>query len=599
MTIAHSYLRYSTPEQALGDSERRQVEKARLWAAANGHDYDDSYRDPGVSAFRGRHRAVGALARFLDDVRSGRIPKGDLLIVESFDRLSREEPLKAFDLFREIIEHEITLVTGFASGSPQSYNKERLKREHWLLHVVLGEMSRAHSESQHKSERQLESYVAKRRLAREKKFPMTAQCPHWIMLVGEGNQQHYELNPEKAPIIRRIVRDTISGLGKWKICIRFNEEDVPSPTGKSGWKPSTISRILASESLIGIYQPRKMVAGRRVPEGDPIPEYFPAVVSEAEFWQARQATESRRKIGGRKGESYANLVTTLGFCEICGGRLTYVDKGSGPKGGKTLRCSNGKRGRCTNRSGYPYDLFERDLLHLLPTHMMLVPEKSDGNTSMIRVTELEAVLNRQKTTQQHLIDAFQDGDPIEVVTDRVRRLDAEIKKTQRELVEARKAAKISEHRVRQDFVERICEAHRLLASDDPKRLYDVRAKLAQEMRHVVEKVTLHDAHHISIQTKSPDGSRLRYDLTRDGVSSLTAFQPEGWSCRIDSKVFERAASPLLTEMTRTIYSLVVNAVDRPPMTLEDIRSRLDLSEVKKRLAARQIGDREFEAVLVG
>ena len=36
MATAHSYLRYSTPEQALGDSERRQIEKAQQWAVANG-----------------------------------------------------------------------------------------------------------------------------------------------------------------------------------------------------------------------------------------------------------------------------------------------------------------------------------------------------------------------------------------------------------------------------------------------------------------------------------------------------------------------------------------------------------------------------------
>ena len=74
MATAHSYLRYSTPEQAFGDSERRQVEKAREWAAANGYDYD-GYRDLGISGFHGKNRAVGALKQFLDDVRSGQIPK--------------------------------------------------------------------------------------------------------------------------------------------------------------------------------------------------------------------------------------------------------------------------------------------------------------------------------------------------------------------------------------------------------------------------------------------------------------------------------------------------------------------------------------------
>jgi DNA invertase Pin-like site-specific DNA recombinase len=89
MATAHSYLRYSTPEQALGDSERRQIEKAQEWAVANAYDYDDTYRDPATSAFRSKNRAVGMLGQFFDDVRSGRIPKGDLLLTESFDRLSR------------------------------------------------------------------------------------------------------------------------------------------------------------------------------------------------------------------------------------------------------------------------------------------------------------------------------------------------------------------------------------------------------------------------------------------------------------------------------------------------------------------------------
>jgi DNA invertase Pin-like site-specific DNA recombinase len=80
------------------------VEKARDWAAANDYDYDDSYRDLGISGFRAKNRAVRMLGQFFDDVRSGRMRRGDLLLTENFDRLSRDEPLMAFDLFRELVE---------------------------------------------------------------------------------------------------------------------------------------------------------------------------------------------------------------------------------------------------------------------------------------------------------------------------------------------------------------------------------------------------------------------------------------------------------------------------------------------------------------
>jgi hypothetical protein len=37
---AHSYVRFSTPEQALGDSLRRQIERAREWRKANERSMD-------------------------------------------------------------------------------------------------------------------------------------------------------------------------------------------------------------------------------------------------------------------------------------------------------------------------------------------------------------------------------------------------------------------------------------------------------------------------------------------------------------------------------------------------------------------------------
>src|SRR5688500_10462942 len=88
----YSYIRFSTPEQALGDSERRQLDKARAWAEKHGNEFDDSLRiaDRGRSAYKGDHRKKGALGEFLERVRTGEVTPGSILVVEDIDRLSRE-----------------------------------------------------------------------------------------------------------------------------------------------------------------------------------------------------------------------------------------------------------------------------------------------------------------------------------------------------------------------------------------------------------------------------------------------------------------------------------------------------------------------------
>src|SRR5690242_14410049 len=84
----YSYIRFSTPEQKLGDSLRRQVEAAKGWAARRGLQFDETLRDEGKSAYRGTHRTKGHLGRFLSRVENGEVPKGSVLVVENTDRLS-------------------------------------------------------------------------------------------------------------------------------------------------------------------------------------------------------------------------------------------------------------------------------------------------------------------------------------------------------------------------------------------------------------------------------------------------------------------------------------------------------------------------------
>src|SRR5436309_22849 len=111
----YSYTRFSTPEQAKGDSKRRQDQAAEEFCRRHKLILDTTFNlhDAGVSAFKGDHRLnpKHALARFLDAVRSGRIVKGSWLIVENLDRLSREDELKAVRLFMDILDLDIVIAT--------------------------------------------------------------------------------------------------------------------------------------------------------------------------------------------------------------------------------------------------------------------------------------------------------------------------------------------------------------------------------------------------------------------------------------------------------------------------------------------------------
>src|SRR5215472_16992939 len=94
-SVAYSYIRFSHPDQANGDSLRRQTEAALEWCKRNKAHLDTSItlHDRGKSAYTGQHRKNPdrhALAAFLRLVEQGKIPRGAYLIVESLDRLTRE-----------------------------------------------------------------------------------------------------------------------------------------------------------------------------------------------------------------------------------------------------------------------------------------------------------------------------------------------------------------------------------------------------------------------------------------------------------------------------------------------------------------------------
>jgi len=329
----------STDIQLKGDSRRRQLEKSRDYAQLNGLELaaEHELEDIGISAFKGANLKEGALGKFLEAVKSGAVPKGSYLIVESLDRITRQKLEVGLADFLSIINAGVTVVTLM---DQRVYSAGKMDLQHFMMSLVT--MSRAHDESAAKSHRGLASWENKRSNAVSGR-PMTKWAPAWLKL--SEDRSHYEVVPQRAEVVRKIFSEAAAGIGMYTIANRLNASGIPTFNKSKGWHQSYVAKILGNRAVIGEFHPGvRDKDGRRVVAGRPIADFYPAVVEEQLFFRAQHGKDQRRQnAAGRKGHAFANLFSGLATCIYCGGSISYENKGSGPKGGAYLVCNGARR----------------------------------------------------------------------------------------------------------------------------------------------------------------------------------------------------------------------------------------------------------------
>ena len=356
----YSYERFSTPEQAAGDSLRRQTQKAEAYAAKYGLALDKQLgmQDLGVSGYHGRNFSEkSALGGFLAAVDDGRVPRGSRLGVENLDRITRETPYDAQALLREIFRRDITLVT----FDDERIYSEQVLRDDFLTFMTMQMTNfRAHDESKRKAERIKASWVGKR--ARVGDQILTACAPAWLK-VKRGK---FVVVQKRAAVVRRIFELAADGMGLESIARTFNTERIPTFGKALYWHRAYIQRIVDSPASIGTFIPHTLdylrdplIIGKtkriRRPL-DPLVGYFPAVV-QPELFQRVQAMRERRAPATRTA-TVRNVLAGLGVCGACGGSVTRVTKGSSGSMRAYLVCAKSKMGAGCKYVAMRYDPIE-------------------------------------------------------------------------------------------------------------------------------------------------------------------------------------------------------------------------------------------------
>lgn len=312
-TVGYSYIRFSSKKQEEGDSIRRQTAGAAKWAEENSIALDKSLKiDKGVSAFKGKHREnpdLNGLAAFLRLVESGRVAKGSFLIVESLDRLTREDIQPALLLILNLLQCEIRIV----QLKPVEIVYDDKSEAHTIMLMVV-ELMRGNSESKMKSERVGKTWGNKKQAARNggnqpprKKDgrvteSLTDRLPAWV---EDRNGKKVSI-PAAAKAVKRIF-ELARTHGIPSIIKKLDEEKVP-PIGRTGkWTRSYVGVILKDRRAMGELQPKK---GKKA-DGAPIPNYYPAIVTEQEWLAARAGAKERGTNPGRIGEVGVNIFAGL------------------------------------------------------------------------------------------------------------------------------------------------------------------------------------------------------------------------------------------------------------------------------------------------
>lgn len=292
MKKAISYLRFSTPEQALGNSTERQIQAARNYCERNGLELDESLSiaDEGLSGYKGHHVERGSLGHFLAEVKAGKIPTGTSLVIENLDRLSRQGPRQTSNLLQQLTDsgidvHVISMNMVLRAGFSDDI----------APYMMVGMQAYlAHQESKKKSERIGAAWKSKK-VAATNGALFTSRLPVWLTVL-DGK---IVTVAEKVAVVREVFRMAALGIGSENICRELGDKVLSR---------SWVVKTLCNRAVLGEFQPK---------DSDVILNYFPQIVSQSEFDAARSAMEAKRRngtyVGGnrRRSDSADNLFTGL------------------------------------------------------------------------------------------------------------------------------------------------------------------------------------------------------------------------------------------------------------------------------------------------
>lgn len=543
--VAYSYVRFSTVKQELGDSLRRQVAMAEEYCRKHNLElHPASYRDLGVSAFKRKNIEKGALAAFIEAVRTGKVAKGSFLVIEQFDRLSRADTNKALRLLLDLVEAGIKVVT---LVDEKVWDEETIKETTNLI-IAIVYMSRANNESAAKAKRLSEVWSEKKkRAANGTAFRVvTSECPRWLKPTLD--KTGFEPIPERVDSIQKVFAMRIGGYGISSIVTRANKEAWPCPgkppIRKSGeseedfalrssttntWHTSNVGRLLRNRALLGEYQPHENDPdddNKRIPVGDAIQGYYPAVLDEQTFLRAQAKAERSGPFPGRRDASLKNWLQGLLRC-TCGRSFVRKNKFSKKQPNYArYYCTGRNLGKTECPSASAGQLETAVLYVVVNVAPAFFTDSSRVEELKSRAEVLEVEVSANRTVRDRYLEAIgTSGASIPALMAKLNAAEEAVQNSEKTWASARaEIADISEDE--EEIFNRIAQQ---VSSIDS---LDARAELREDLSRIIQKVVVHlDEGYIHVHLRGSDVpvvQLLRLDTSIPGLTTPLNLDPKDW-----------------------------------------------------------------------
>ncbi|MEZ8273244.1 recombinase family protein [Vibrio splendidus] len=420
----YSYRRFSNIEQEKGSSLARQDKYAYDIAEKYGLtvNKDLVLTDKGLSAFHAEHKTKGSFGVFLSLVKSKHVKSGSYLIVESMDRMSREQVFQAHATMTELIMAGITVVV---AKEGKVFNRKTMSADPLgtMLYAIL-EMQRSHEESLRKQGFSVD-YIYQQ-VANFKGglvSDVAGSLPFWLSRKPKPHPKvktGFELNEHKITALMIVSLYLNERMGLGAIRQELRRLGIKSPTGKAIWGVSTISSVLANPTLCGrkVFSISYLKYGETENENFDLHNYYPAVISEDEY-EAIQALK-KRKYNAMSGDKSAvsddalvYLLTDYGnksFCSKCGKSIGSQPQKQKYRIRRRLNCSTEKESKNCCKS-IIQDYLEDAFLVAVARHIDydLINQDID-NTAKLTIDEKIKEIDQQMNNILDTLTIISDGE---------------------------------------------------------------------------------------------------------------------------------------------------------------------------------------------
>jgi len=239
----YGYIRVSTETQAEKggglDVQRGAIEK---YAKDNGIEIAQMFCDAGISGTQENRPA-------LDELLLETIHEGDTVIVHNTSRLWRSIFAQA-TVMKAVMQAKANII----SIDEPSFDIYKFQKdpENFMITGMMGMLD------------QWERMTIARKLARgrtskaNKGDKPSGTCPYGYQYTAD--KKHIELNPEEAPILRRMFTEAQKGLSLDKIAAMLNAQGLKTRRGNE-WQKGSIHLILKNNFYTGIVTHQ----GREIP----------------------------------------------------------------------------------------------------------------------------------------------------------------------------------------------------------------------------------------------------------------------------------------------------------------------------------------------